>query len=305
MRNSPTALPPTLLVAALLGLFGQPLLGQPVATVSPPASAWDRAVEATQAGRFDEAVAEARLAVADNPEHAGSHFLLGSALLRLGRIDEALPSLEQAYGLAPDEASYALALAAARLKSDRSATAIEPLAAVLRRLTAETNALAEDERTVFARLLARAALDSRTDGAGLLERGLALLPEETVLWLALAETYRRDGRPERAYETLLHALRQNPDDRRPGETALQLASNQAAEHIETAIRNTWCRPLAGGGPDRRHRRRPPLPARPLRAGHGRHGRRRATSSGGSGRSSRSRARAPHPARTRHLVPSTG
>lgn len=242
MRSLPTAV--SLVVPALLALFSHPLLGLQTNALSPSATDWERAVAAIQDGRFEEAAAAARLVVGNHPEHAGSHFLLGSALLQLGRVTEALPSLEEAYRLAPGDTGHALALAAARLKSKRGAAAVEPLAAVLQQLETGNEALAVDQRAFFARLLARAALDSPDDAAGLLERAVARLPEETVLWLALAEAHRRDGQPQSAYATLLRAQHGDPGDRRAGEMALQLARSQAAEQIDADARLAWWRRAA-------------------------------------------------------------
>lgn len=63
----------------------------------------DRALEWFERGRWNEAEAELRKAIALNPDQAEWHFNLGLTLEAAGRDTEALASYEQAIGLMPGE----------------------------------------------------------------------------------------------------------------------------------------------------------------------------------------------------------
>jgi arylsulfatase A-like enzyme/Flp pilus assembly protein TadD len=72
-----------------------------------------QASTASAEGRFDEAIAKARQALAEDPEILEGHMLLGNFLARAGRRDEATLAYKQALALDPEhkESLFRLALA--------------------------------------------------------------------------------------------------------------------------------------------------------------------------------------------------
>jgi tetratricopeptide (TPR) repeat protein len=68
----------------------------------------------TEAGRLEEAAAEAAASLALQPESAAAHYNLGSALLSIGRMEPARGAFEKALAIDPDHvmALYGLALVA-------------------------------------------------------------------------------------------------------------------------------------------------------------------------------------------------
>lgn len=233
---------PTLALLSLLWLVGAPALGatQPSSAAD---SDWETAVAAAREGRFEDAAAAARRVVATHPDHPGGHSLLGSSLLSLGRTEEALASLEEAHRLAPNEPSHALTLARARLKSGRLEGAVELLEALLAGL-ANGGDLGTERRTALALLTARAAQSDPSRASRIVERGAALLPEQAVLWLALAEVHRTAGRMAEAYSALLRAQRLDPQARQAGEAAVYLARRETSEAGDPDAKRTWSRRAA-------------------------------------------------------------
>ena len=73
----------------------------------------------TEAGRWGEAEAAAREAVAWRPDDADGYYCLGGALLRAGRLDEAEAELRRAVALAPDRPEIHVTLAMLLLLAER------------------------------------------------------------------------------------------------------------------------------------------------------------------------------------------
>jgi len=74
---------------------------------------------AFDAGRFEEALAEFRAAVARNPEDALAANHVGQTLMRLGRAEEAVAPLAQAVALAPSRWDFHFNLARAQASLSR------------------------------------------------------------------------------------------------------------------------------------------------------------------------------------------
>ena len=79
----------------------------------PAEHAITRAYELITADKFDEARAAIEPTVKRNPNNARANLGYGYALLRLGRVKEALPALEKAYAAQPNDRTLVLTLASA------------------------------------------------------------------------------------------------------------------------------------------------------------------------------------------------
>ena len=61
-----------------------------------------RAVQLIQSGRYEDALAQMLLVEESRPDEPSTHYRIGLCLARLGRVEEALPRLERAAELAPE-----------------------------------------------------------------------------------------------------------------------------------------------------------------------------------------------------------
>ena len=76
-----------------------------------------RALETYGAREFDHAVAYLEAEIADRPQRAWTHYMLGLALWKAGRLDEAEVAMEQSATLAPDSLKTLVNLA--RIRNDQ------------------------------------------------------------------------------------------------------------------------------------------------------------------------------------------
>lgn len=110
MRNLNAAL---LAVVLVLGAAG------------PAAAGWEEGVQAFQGGNFSVAAQEFQGVTEQSPDYAPAHFMLGQALDKLNRNEDALDAFRQAYDLQPSNSEFQLALANAYLEVRRYADAAE------------------------------------------------------------------------------------------------------------------------------------------------------------------------------------
>lgn len=136
------ALPPSAAAYRLAGTI-EDLSGNPLDAVQ----AWRRAVELEPgnrsmsvsllralrtAGFREESIREAQAHLRRWPDSAAGRFYHGDALLELGRVDEAIPVLEEAVRLTEADAGMRVSLATAYLSAGRGPEAIPHLEAALR-----------------------------------------------------------------------------------------------------------------------------------------------------------------------------
>jgi tetratricopeptide (TPR) repeat protein len=81
------------------------------AVAVPARAGWNEGVAAFKAGNYSSAAKEFQDVVKQRPDWAGGHFMLGQALARLNRKEQALDSFRKAYDLDPNKVEYQLALA--------------------------------------------------------------------------------------------------------------------------------------------------------------------------------------------------
>ena len=80
--------------------------------VAAPAQAgWEEGVAAFRSRDYTTAAKEFQTVVQDQPEWPGGYFMLGQALQKLKRNEDALRNLRKAYDLNPNDVSYQMALA--------------------------------------------------------------------------------------------------------------------------------------------------------------------------------------------------
>ena len=135
------ALPPSSAAFRLAGTI-ENLTGNPRDAVD----AWRKAVEfepgnpslrvgllraLRSAAMHEESIREAQVLVQQRPDSADGRFYSGDALLQLGRVEEAIPPLEEAVRLSSGDARMRASLATAYLSAGRGSEAIPHLQAAL------------------------------------------------------------------------------------------------------------------------------------------------------------------------------
>lgn len=98
-----------------------------LAAAAPALAGWEEGVAAFKAGNFAQAAREFEAVVAEKPDWANGHMMLGRSLLRTNKNQQAIAALRKAYDLAPGDASIQLALAQGYLESNMAADASQLL----------------------------------------------------------------------------------------------------------------------------------------------------------------------------------
>lgn len=80
---------------------------------------WDEGIQAYQSGNYSTAAQEFQAFVQERDDFAGGHFMLGQALAKLNRSQEALNSFRKAYDLDPSNSQYQMTLAKTYLDVER------------------------------------------------------------------------------------------------------------------------------------------------------------------------------------------
>jgi tetratricopeptide (TPR) repeat protein len=193
--------------------------------------------------RPDLAERELRQALAEEPNHATAHALLGVCLGRLGRWPEALAEAEMAVHLAPANAYAHYVLAWVLYKRGRLDAASSAIVEALRLSPEEPNYLAHLAAIRFDQHHWQAALEAA-------ERGLQLDAEHAPCSNLRAMALVKLGRADEAQATVAGTLARQP------ESALSHANlgwvllnqgqaHQALEHFREALRldptSAWAR----------------------------------------------------------------
>ncbi len=171
------ALPPSSagfqLVATMEDLAGRP---------QDAAEAWSKAVEMEPgdpslrsqllhalraAGLHEESIRQAQALLKRWPKSVEGRFYSGDARLQLGRVEEAIPLLEEAVRMEGDDAEMRVSLATAYLRAGRGAQAVPHLEKAL--------AAGEDERLLFQLSVAQRAAGRPAAAREALERRATLL----------------------------------------------------------------------------------------------------------------------------------
>lgn len=102
----------------------------PLVAAVPASADWDQGVAAFKSGNYTQAAKEFQAIVQERPDWDGGHYMLGQALSKLNRNEEALSHLRKAYDLNPNQVSYQLALAKAYLDNRRYSDASQLLSKI-------------------------------------------------------------------------------------------------------------------------------------------------------------------------------
>ena len=162
-------------------------LGDPVT----PADFTRRGVASFRGEDFASALTQFEAAVDARPDDPNALDMLGQTLVRLNRAPEAIPRLESAVRLAPSKWSYRFNLARARGLSGDWAGAVEDYRAADRLFR-------DDHATLFNLALALRKAGRTAEAAPILERVIALAPEDPSFVLMAARTYDELDRREEA-----------------------------------------------------------------------------------------------------------
>jgi tetratricopeptide (TPR) repeat protein len=205
--------------------IGAALVAGLLLAAAPAFAGWDEGVAAFKSKNYTQAAKEFQEIVQQKPEWPAGHFMLGQALGKLNRDDEALGHLRKAYDLNPNDLSYQMALGKSYLDNQRYADAASLLAKI------DANALPSSQRTVYHQMLA-AAYDKSGQG----DRALNSLKK-------IADSQPNDGDAQYRYglaaynanqmttavTALEKAVRLDPSDNQKKETLVKILIRGARE----------------------------------------------------------------------------
>lgn len=184
--------------------------------------------------RFDEAEKEARLALADSPDHPGAHCILALCLAHTQRYAEATQEAQQAVRLSPDSWFCFYVLSVVYSARNRNGEAMQAIQ--------EAIALAPDVSLLWAK---RAALEfAQSQWLAALasaEMGLQHDAEDTQCANLRAMALVKLGRKDQAEGVIADALRREPDNplthANHGWTMLEQGRvREAKDHFREALR---------------------------------------------------------------------
>lgn len=164
---------------------------------------YDEGVQAFKNGNYSLAVSEFQSYIQEAPGQWQGHYLLGQALLKLKRNQEALTSLRKAYELNPSDISVQLNLANAYLVNRRYRDA----AALLQRIN--EGSLPSQVRPVYDQMLAKALQESGQEGAAIepLRRAAAANPSDADAQYNYGAAALQAGQVDAAVDALGKAVR--------------------------------------------------------------------------------------------------
>jgi protein O-GlcNAc transferase len=156
-------------------------------------------------GKFEQAREVLSLASETIAGDALIHRMLGMALRRLGRNDEARPAFERSLAIAPDSADTLLhaAVNALNLRDPAQARRYAERALALR---------PDDAGALWVLADAASSAGSREEAVDLYRRAIALDPSIADVYINLGDALTGLGRPSEAVPELEHALRLRPND---------------------------------------------------------------------------------------------
>jgi tetratricopeptide (TPR) repeat protein len=175
---------------------------------------FNRAVELQRQGKFDEATAEYRAALAIKPDYIDAQANLGVVLARLGRYDEAVAAYESALKLAPQLTPILLNLGIAHYRAGKFDQAVAAFQRLLEQKPDVTQA-----RQLYG--LSLVSLGRDEEAVKQLEQTLDAAPPDAAVLYSLGLAYLRLGKP--GLRATLERLASFPE----GRPALHLLQGQA------------------------------------------------------------------------------
>ena len=197
-----------------------------------------RSMALLNSGDMDGAESAARAARAANPNDVRVLYVLGVALEARNAFDEALPVLEQASRLAPDNASVQYQYGGALDRTGRTADAEKTFRRIIEKNPRNAAAL-----NYLGYMLAERG-ESLDEAIGLIQRALDIEPENPSFLDSLGWAYLRQGKTDLADRPLTAAA-----DREPGNSVIQdhLGDLRLAQRRKSEAVAAWQRALSGDG----------------------------------------------------------
>jgi tetratricopeptide (TPR) repeat protein len=196
---------------------------------------WEQAVAAYRQGNFETATNELAGVIAKHPDYAPAYRLMGQALTRLGRYDEAVGYYDTAVSLeTPVDPTTWLGLAQAKLGAGRAEEALADLGKV------DAAALPAELLDPWAALLSRAAAEASPGvAAARLEEAARQAPDNAFLQLALGRAYEAAGRVAEAVDAYEKALALDPKNPTTAEALVHAAFRVARGETDPDRRAAW------------------------------------------------------------------
>jgi tetratricopeptide (TPR) repeat protein len=166
---------------------------------------YEQAVELANRSRYDLAERLLRQALAEEPEHAGAHSLLGVCLAQLDRGEEAVAAANEGLRLDPSAAYSYYARALVLHGALKPALAAKDMEDAIRIDPTDPDYCAFLARIYEDQLKFRKSLS-------MAERGLAIDPNHPHCSALRASALRLLGRRQEAEQTLARAIEHSPDD---------------------------------------------------------------------------------------------
>lgn len=188
---------------------------------------FETAVQKHQAGRIDEAIADYRVLLDDQPDHPDLQRLLGVALLQSGNIDEAIATLRQAVEAHPQHAATHCNLGSA-LRAARKPGEAE---AAFREAVALDPNLAEAHNNLGSLAMLQGKLDEAADHY---RSATELAPQSAIAQANLAGLMLTSGAHGEALQHARRALDNDPD--LPGARKLHACALYRTGQLEAAAR---------------------------------------------------------------------
>jgi len=198
---------------------------------------WEEGQAAYAAGQYAQAVLEFRAVLAEHPQYAPGHYMVGLCLYNLKQLDESLTSFSTAVRLETDNPHFRLALGRALIDGDRYQDAYDALRPL------DYGALPENLKRAFVQLQATAAarVGKAGEAVAALEAAVNDGPGDAGLWFALGQARAAAADDVGAFEAFVKVCELDPThtsaSRRAAETAMGIGDSLA----EASDRGSWYR----------------------------------------------------------------
>lgn len=213
-----------------LGFFALAAFVLATLPATPLAADWESGIAAFKAGDLASAEAEFRALTEERPDWAGGHLMLGQTLLRNHRVDDALPSLERAHQLAPEDLNTALVLGQTYVQLERFGDAAKVMQGH------DPASLPTAQKVAFYRTRALAAVHAGDEAKAVddFNAALKLEPSDVDLHRQLGQAARGAGLTAEAIDHYSRALELDPKDAAATRALTQLLYDRAVGASEGA-----------------------------------------------------------------------
>jgi tetratricopeptide (TPR) repeat protein len=219
------------------------LVALPLVAVAPAEAGWDEGVTAFKGGNFTQAAKEFQTVIQERPDWGGGFYMLGLALQKLDRNEEALSNLRKAYDLNPGDVNYQMALAKAYLDNRRYTDAAQLLGKI------NPGALAKAQQAAYHQMISIAY-----EKTGQSERALASLqqvvtanPNDGDAQFRYGLAAYNAGRTAEAIPALEKAVRLDPGDVEKKDALVKVLIRSARESSGSAKQASYQKAMSVAG----------------------------------------------------------